>query len=246
MNIRGPTLVEQPIRESYTLTGGFKTTRTYKGTQAEIEALYATYIANGSSADIEEGAFWTLTVDIQGEDPEYTWEVLSEAQSVDVLMTDLFVGLTANERLAIRDFDNFEGDLTSWPTGISTSLAKKAFLLKLRGLDQVTLLIPVMRTAYTVNADFQIPTSTTNIDVVHSTSTMINIEQIPPRLWGTLEASSTYTVSDTIGGDTIIMTYSKGWLKGTPTVTYTGKGKINVGQAYRFASYSNDVYGSMI
>lgn len=251
-NIYGASIAEQPVRQTYSLTAGHRTTRTYTGRYANIYALYQDYVAQGSSCELTQDGvadIWTLVVDVQGEDPEVSWDVITEAQSVDILMTEMFTGLTPNERQAIKDyFDNYEGQSISGlaDKGISTDLAKKAFLLKLRGLDQVTLFLPVLLVNYIVSNNYEILNATTNVDVIHSTNTLISAEEIPSRLWGALMDSYSVTYSESLDGVIVPLVYHYGWLKGPPQISLVGKGKTKIVQEYRFGAHSADVYGDLI
>jgi len=255
---RGSTLVEAAGRETFSRNAGYRSYKVFKGTETEITNLYLQYTSLGSTCEVQKGPVWTLTVDIQGEDPVFQYEILLEPKVIDILDTDAFkvvtnknvflINYTADNVSASLDtgtgqiaYPDFDGDATQ------EALATKALTLKLHGFSEMTLFVPVMRVSYVVSSDYQVPNSVTNIDVVHSTDTMINVENIPIGIWGALQDSYTTTVASTIyNNQTVNLVYNYGWLKRPPQVTYQSNNRIQVTQEYQFAAWVVDVYGSMI
>jgi len=249
--VKGQTSVEQPVRLSYTRTRGERTMLSYRGTEEQMRSLYTYYKGLGSTCDLSGGPVWALEVDVIGEDPEYSWEVVTEAQSVDILRTRAYFQLAAENRGRINQFFddpsvfNYKMVTTDFVgTTTQKALALQGWFLKYRGLDNVTLWVPVMRTAYVVGSSTQLPTATTNVDVVHTTSTMIGIEAIPSTIWPALQDSYRDVYVDPDNGYKAI--YNTGWIKGPPQVTHVGFNRISLTQEYRYAMYADDVYGSMV
>jgi len=253
--IKGSTNVPQPDKTSFVKGKGERNVKTFKGSAAEMTALYNQYKSAGMSCDLEKGPVWTLTLDELGEEPEYSWEVLIETQAVDILVTSYFGNISMVNRAKIRQYfnnpDDFNYKMPAFVDDGSKTLARSAWYLKFRGEDTVTVFIPVMRTSYVVTMNYEIPTSTENVDVVHTKSTMIAIEKIPSRLWGTLADSYSTTFNHTTtdeSGTSITFTSTRnyGWLKGPPQVSQVGFDRVTILQEYRYAGFAQEVYCTMI
>lgn len=269
----GAQVVKTEDRTSWNINTGPHQYLTFKGTQAEIESLYNDYTANGATCEITVGAPYTLTVDVYGEDPTYTWEILTEVKSIPIAESINFRGLTVSNQSEIKIWEKNiglygkasssyadKGYLTgSFPnfTGNAEqiAMAEKAMLLNIRGVGQITLFIPCLQVSYVVSTNYQVGNATANVGSVFSTAAVIAAENVPSRLWLAMPNSWTETYNNTLyppGGPsagsppTLPMTWNLGWLKGPAQIQHSGYSKITISQQYRYAAYTQEVYGSMI
>lgn len=270
---RGAMVVKTEDRISWNINTGPHQYLTFAGTQAEIENLYGQYTANGATCEIKVGAPYTLTVDVYGEDPTYTWEILTEVKSIPIAQSVNFRGLSvsnqaemiiwrkniglygkesssyANKGYLTGSFPNFTG------SAAQIEMAERAMLLSIRGVGNITLFIPTLRVSYVVSTNYQITNATSYVDRVFSTAACISAENVPSRLWLAMPNSWSETYANTLyppGGPAsgsapiLPMTWNLGWLKGPAAVQHSGYSKITISQEYRYAAYTEEVYGTMI
>lgn len=269
----GASVVKTEDRISWNINTGPHQYLTFAGTQAEIESLYSQYTANGATCEIKVGAPYTLTVDVYGEDPTYTWEILTEVKSIPIAESINFRGLSVSNQTEMTiwrkniglygkasssyadkgyltgSFPNFTGDADQ------IAMAEKAMLLSIRGVDNITLFIPTLRVSYVVSTNYQMGNATSDVDRVFSTAACISAENVPSRLWLAMPNSYTETYNNTLyppGGPTagapptLPMVWNVGWLKGPAQVQHSGYSKITISQEYRYAAYTEEVYKIMI
>lgn len=253
------TIIEGGYRETGNKYTGIVSSYVYKGTQAQIEAKRDYYMTLGARYDIEqtEGGVWVLTVDMPGDEPEYSWEIMTEARGIDILNADAFVDITPTNRAMITNwfdgetYDTGSGTIKDLPefSGDATQIAlcQTACGWKLMGITEMTDFIPVLKSSYIVEREYEIYDANSHVNEVHTVDTMIGVELIPPRLWDSLNNDYSVSVTDTeFPGGAKTFKFNYGWLKGPPQITQMGALKVQVVQEYRFAAYPEDIYGPMI
>lgn len=240
---------EQPIKRGWEAKRGFFTTRSWRGQQADAEALRDSLIAGGeyASVDLNEGPTWEVVAqaDSDVEDgntqPDNskvdTWELTGNRVEKDLLASGVgtIIAMAESDKKKLRAFER--GD-KNWDTdewdGTASGTAEAVYKLMRSGVKSSIVLQPVLKRNATVSSKYTVPNSLANAGTVRKTSTLLAEESIPASIANNMPASS----SDTVDG----LTFWSGWLKGYPTVTDTIDGKVSVQQEWEWGWWPTTLY----
>ena len=244
--------VEQGAEWTFDVTQGSQTTRTFRGTQAYIEAAESSYIAAGWNTRVKEGAVWELVAtapmdsrqgDPGSEVPVDTWELGSNMVEKDILEsnTDVVNGLVKEDLAFLREV--VDGKKTTDDYDLEDGLphvflspdAVPLFKLIVSGVKSKVVYQPVLRNIKTASQYYEIPNSLLNVGSVYSTARIISDESPPSDIAANLLTGGTITRA-------AVGVLFGGWFKTHPQIIDSAGSKVQIVQEWQYGEWAPLLY----
>ena len=248
---------ELPVRYTYDPTRGPGTVRTFKGTQAQIEALEVAFQNNKWATDVQQGPVWTLTATLSydyrdgegGETPVNNWELFANVVEKDILASDIsaVTGLSSARKMYLRDV--LDGRVEVKDLDCSTEAKTPAaiygdtnsvalFKAICAGLKSKRVNVPTLRHTETASRDYQFSSALTGVDEVYSTSALGNVETIPSWIYWNMPPAPTTNPTTRTDGVVVF----KGWHKHYPQLAISAFSKSQIVVEWEYGEWSTILY----
>ncbi len=252
---------ELPPKFDWDKTRGATTTRSYKGTPAQILALETAFKFAGWNTSVTEGAVWTLEASLAADDrngspqsdtPTDLWELSANKTEKDVLSSNITVvkNLSAEDKAFLRAImdgkeDPQDWDLTSaestpdW-SGDSTQQARadQLFFAIVAGMKSRNINVPTLRHTMTASRDYEFQSALTGVGEIFSKAALGRAEQIPSWIFNNLPAdpaSNPFTRTDGIHVFT-------GWNKSYPQIQVAAFSKSQIITEWEYGEWATVEY----
>jgi hypothetical protein len=236
-----------PVKHSYDRNKGATTTRTYKGTYAQIFTLESQYQWAGWSTTITEGPVWTLEATLGSDDrggsntgltdfPIDTWELFANVVEKDILASNLTIvnQLTDVDRGFLRDIMEGKKNAADWDystspktpafTSADSSGTNQLFRCIVAGMKSRPVNVPTLRHTKTASRDYDFASALTGVDNLYSTNALGIAETIPRWIYNNMPPAPTVNPFTATNG---IVQFS-GWHKRYPQVVVSSNAKSQI------------------
>lgn len=262
-DLAGVTVQELSKEYGWSPSNGYFTIRTWKGTQAEIQNLIPTIVADGYEYVVKEGPLWQIVAktpqqtDDDGnpetETPIPVFELVGQRVDKNLLESDAAYVKSISPAILRQMSENIQDSAP--PTFLSSSFvnaseksrALDVYLHSLAGVNTYTVYVPVLRKTYIASNKYIVNEAMNNVNRVFSTGTLIGTENVPYVITGILPSSGTSTtIVPTFGLDSVGIITNWGWLKACPQYQQIGANQFQITVDYEFNRWSENLYGIMI
>lgn len=255
--IRGSTLVGPIVESGYSPSKGYYTRNVYRGTKAQVEALIPSFVASGYEYSLVPGSTYTLTVNLptdvnNTESPQPTWELHANVVDKDLLDADSSYIKTLHPSHVIQLKKAFKNPPVSGAspflavTGVTSAQLRAAYTvwnLHLLGIKSVPVNMPILKRQMTVSNVYIIQNTTSNVDRIFSTNSLVGQEQVPVQIQGCIPYPTTSEVTSPISS---LIKLHYGWRKIYPVIARTAEVKYQVSQEWHYGLWAESLWGDLL
>lgn len=252
--------VEGQYKRTYEQQRGSSTTRTHVGTQAQIEALEASYQFNGWNTTVTDGPMWKLEATIPAvdsgsgpvvDDPIDQWELFANKFEKDILSanTTLVAALSNAKINYLRDVLDGKVETASLdcsttattpPAILGDSSAISLYKLICSGGKSYDINVPTIRHTKTASQQYEFDSAVTNAGYIFTTEALKAAETIPLGISNNMPPSpGTNPLTRT---DAVQVLY--GWKKHYPQITISAYNKAQIIVEYEYGAWATLMYSA--
>jgi hypothetical protein len=249
--------VEQPVKYTYDKGRGYTTSRSWKGTEAQIRALEVSYQAWGWSTEVRQGPIWSMTATLGadersgqgGETPVDTWELFANTTEKELLSSTVTGVKTLSDarmsclRSALDgkiDFVQYDcSTQAKTPAAIYGDAASTMLYRLIRsGVRHDRIVVPTLRHTKTASRDYEFEAAVSEVGSIFKTESLRNYNVMPSWIYNNLPQSP--AANPLTRTDGVIVYW--GWNKHYPQISVSAYGKSQIVTEWEYGAWSTTLY----